>query len=253
MNPMIHSVLLIGQSNMAGRGFKDEVPPIENERIKVLVNGRWQNMFFPVSKDRPFAGISLAESFADEYSKSHNVDVGLIPCADGGTYLDQWMPGELLFDHAVLQAKLALRTSEITAVLWHQGEADCQPELYPLYEEKCLYIFNSLRKELCLYDIPVLVGGLGDFLENCTVDNALKNYKYLNNTFMNMEKKDSKIGFVSAEGLTANPDNLHFNAKSLREFGIRYYKKFCLLENKNKIFTEKKNMYSEAKTEMEKL
>lgn len=30
------SILLVGQSNMAGRGFMTEVEPIINERIKVL-------------------------------------------------------------------------------------------------------------------------------------------------------------------------------------------------------------------------
>lgn len=77
---MIHSVLIIGQSNMAGRGFFDEVQPINNERLKVLRNGRWQNMFSPVNPDRPFSGVCLAESFADIYSKEKDVDVGIIPC-----------------------------------------------------------------------------------------------------------------------------------------------------------------------------
>jgi hypothetical protein len=31
------------------------------------------------------------------------------------------------------------------------------------------------------------------------------------------------VGFVSAEGLGANSDNLHFNSKALREFGLRYF------------------------------
>ena len=122
---MIHSFLMIGQSNMAGRGKINEVEPIKNDKIKVLKNGRWQNMFSPVNPDRVTSGISLAESFADEYAKEHNVEVGLIPCADGGTSLSQWREGGLLFDHAVFQAKLALRTSEIVGVLWHQGEVDC--------------------------------------------------------------------------------------------------------------------------------
>ena len=87
---MIHSFLLIGQSNMAGRGYINEVEPINNPRIKVLRNGRWQDMFVPVNPDRPFSGINLAESFCDEYSKEHDTDVGIIPCADGGTALSQW-------------------------------------------------------------------------------------------------------------------------------------------------------------------
>ncbi len=63
---MIHSFLLIGQSNMAGRGFKEDVEPIENKAIKVLRNGRWWPMYVPVNPDRVTAGISLAESFADD-------------------------------------------------------------------------------------------------------------------------------------------------------------------------------------------
>ena len=60
---MIHSFLLIGQSNMAGRGVIEEAIPVDNTHIKVLRNGRWQKMFRPVNPDRSFSGVSLAESF----------------------------------------------------------------------------------------------------------------------------------------------------------------------------------------------
>lgn len=52
---MIHSFLMVGQSNMAGRGFLKDVPPICNERIKMLRNGRWQIMTEPINFDRPLA------------------------------------------------------------------------------------------------------------------------------------------------------------------------------------------------------
>ena len=38
--------------------------------------------------------------------------------------------------------------------------------------------------------------------------------------------------FVSSDGLTSNPDNIHFNAASLREFGRRYAAAFSVLEKK---------------------
>ena len=117
---MMHSILLIGQSNMGGRGFKEEVEPIVNDKLYVLRNGRWQSMYAPVNGDRSFSGICLAESFALKYHETHDVTVGLIPCADGGTSLDQWREGGLLYDHAVMQARLASRTSTIAGVLWHQ-------------------------------------------------------------------------------------------------------------------------------------
>ena len=71
---MIHSFLLIGQSNMAGRGRFDEVAPIENENIFVLRNGIFRPMHLPVNFDRFFSGVCLAESFADAYQKETGVE-----------------------------------------------------------------------------------------------------------------------------------------------------------------------------------
>ena len=90
---MIHSFLLAGQSNMAGRGIIGQVPPISDERLLALRNGRWQPMYQPVNGDRPFSGVCLAESFALRYAQEHGVQVGLIPCADGGASLLQWREG----------------------------------------------------------------------------------------------------------------------------------------------------------------
>jgi len=239
---------------MAGRGFKDEVEKIRNSHIKVLRNGRWQNMYVPVNPDRPFSGICLAESFADAYAKEHGVDVGLIPCADGGTSLDQWQVGGLLFSNALYQAELASRTSTIAGVLWHQGETDCQDHLYSQYEEKCSVILDAFREKLDLYDVPFLVGGLGDYLVNRDEDPYLgRNYQHVNDALKSMAKKDEMMGFVSAEGLLSNPDYLHFSAAALREFGLRYYEKFKELEKKDKIFEEKAEADAAIRSAMELL
>ncbi len=218
--------LLIGQSNMAGRGFLNEAHDIDTSRIYTLRNGRWQKMFRPINPDRSFSGVNLAESFAEQYSIKYNVDVGLICCADGGTTLDQWKPGGLLFDHAVYQAKLAQRTSTIAGVLWHQGESDCSEDLYSTYQPRFEAIMQEFRKQLGLYDVPFILGGLGDFLGNCSVSPKVKNYAHINNALKSIAAGNEMTGFVSAEGLTANPDNLHFNAHSLYEFGLRYFKEF---------------------------
>ena len=126
----VDSILLIGQSNMCGRGIIGQVPPIDPEgKMFMLRNGRWQPMSEPINPDRQVfaksdvefrSGVSLAASFAQEYAHAYDRKVGLIPCADGGTKLIEWQPGEILFDHAVMQAKLAQRSSKICGILWHQ-------------------------------------------------------------------------------------------------------------------------------------
>lgn len=46
------SVLMISQSNMAGRGFINEASIICNERIQMLRNGRWQiNTYYVTAED----------------------------------------------------------------------------------------------------------------------------------------------------------------------------------------------------------
>jgi len=224
----MHAFLLIGQSNMAGRGYLHEAHEIDTSRVYTLRNGRWQKMFRPINPDRSFSGVSLAESFAEAYARKYDVDVGLICCADGGTRLDQWMPGELLFDHAVNTAKLAARTSEITGVLWHQGESDCSDTLYPTYQVRFETMMHALRKELNLQDVPVILGGLGEFL-------ALyprPEYVHMNRVLQTIAAENEMVGFASAEGLTSNPDHLHFDAQSLYTFGLRYFEEFEKLHTK---------------------
>lgn len=249
---MKHSFLLIGQSNMAGRGFPADVDPIINNNIKVMRNGLWREMYVPINPDRANSGICLAESFADLYQKEKGVEVGLIPCADGGTQLAQWAEGEPLFEHACFMAEMAMRDSEIAGILWHQGESDCRDELYIGYEEKLEKMMSALRKRLGLYDIPIILGALGDYLQYNEIWGG-DNYKVVNNALKSYADKTPMTGFVSAEGLTSNPDLLHFDAKSLREFGVRYFNEFMKLEDKNKVFVDKSEFGNKIVTGIENL
>ena len=239
---MMHSFLLIGQSNMAGRGHISEAREINTDHIHILRNGRWQKMFRPINPDRSFSGVSLAESFAEKYAEKYAVDVGLICCADGGTKLDQWKPGSLLFDNAVFNAQLASRTSVIAGVLWHQGEGDCSRDLYPTYRERFEIMMSAFREKLNLYDVPFILGGLGDFLPKraslvpANGDNYA-NYVHVNEQLEMIAENNNMTGFVSAEGLTSNQDYLHFNSESLYEFGLRYFEVYEKIRDKSKSFS----------------
>ena len=253
---MIHSILMIGQSNMAGRGLFADAEPLDTRggRLKVLRNGRWQTMYRPINPDRSFSGTSLAESFAAAYADEHSeAQVGVIPCADGGTSLDQWREGGLLFDNAVNCARLAMRTSHLVAIIWHQGEADCKAHLYPLYLEKITKIMDALRRELNAESVPLVVGGLGDFLPKRPGNPEFVNYSHVNEALKKFAETTPCTAFASAEGLSANADNLHFNHASLQEFGLRYYAAFAELEDRDRVFDEKIGMDDAVRTEMELL
>ena len=225
---MIHSFLLIGQSNAAGRGSLADAEPLDTCDGKLLVarNGLWLKMFRPVNPDRKFSGTCLAETFAKAYSVAHpDVQVGIIPCADGGTAMEQWQPGEILFENAVNCGRLAMRTSKLQGVLWHQGESDCHPEEQILYFQRLAKMIDAFRKELDLPQLPFLIGGLGDFLQ----EHGLPLYLEINASLEAYAEQDENCAFVSAKGLGANPDNLHFSATALQEFGYRYFDAFQAL------------------------
>ena len=238
---------------MAGRGFFDERPEIDFTRIKLLRNGRWKPFFNPVNPDGHRAGTNLAESFAEKYVKDFDVDVGLIGCAEGGTTIDQWREGGLLFDHACAMAELASRTSTIAGVLWHQGESDCPEHLYPVYEKKLEAVLDAFRKRLGLFDVPFILGGLGDYLGSQNPNPEYDNYVHINSALKNLAGRKDMMGFVSSQGLMPNPDNLHFSAQSLYELGHRYYDEFLKHRDENKVFEEKPDPDAAFRTNIEHL
>lgn len=226
------SILMIGQSNMAGRGFINEVPMICNERILMLRNAGWQMMAEPINYDRPNAGIGLAGSFAAMWCMEHEGEqIGLIPCAEGGSSLDDWAVDKNLFKNAVIQAGFAMQDSELIGILWHQGESDSYGGGYQTYYKKLQVIIESLRKELNAFEVPLIIGGLGDFLGkngfglNCT------EYELVNEQLLKFAREQENSCFVTAEGLTPNPDGIHMDAVSQRRFGVRYYEAFVKREH----------------------
>lgn len=255
---MIKSFLMLGQSNMAGRGYIHEVPPIYNERIQMLRNGRWQMMAEPINYDRPVSGISLAGSFADAWcNQNPKATIGLIPCAEGGSTLDEWAVGGVLFRHAVTEAKFAMESSELAGILWHQGESDSANGNYKVYYNKLLLIVEALRKELNAFHIPFVIGGLGDFLGKEAYGKSCVEYNLINEELQRFAFEQDNCYFVTASGLTSNPDGIHIDAVSQRKFGLRYFDAFLNkhhvlqpLGNENEIL---KLNYSRPNTKTEKI
>jgi len=226
----IYSFLMIGQSNMAGRGEIGEVEEINNDSCFMLRMGLWEKMSEPINPDAPIfredfhSGISLAASFADTLSKRKNIKVGLIPCAVGGTKISQWMPGEILFDHAVMMATLSMRTSKLSGIIWHQGESDCgSDENVASYKSNFTTMISAMRKELG-ENLPVIMGELS---ENITdVWNVGDRPVRLNKIFQEIAEQLPFSGIAKSHNLTLKADGIHFDAKSCRSFGQRYAEEF---------------------------
>ena len=211
------SVLLLGQSNMAGRGDVNDVEPITDPKITVMRNGQWVLMQEPIHDDKPdIAGVGLGASFAAAFVEMFDCEIGLIPGAFGGTSLEDWAVGGQYYNRALEMAQAAQKDSDICAILWHQGEGDMGNEQYA---EQLKMILNCFMRDLGLNkaDVVVITGELGEYLSGTeTVNSAL----------YELENDYPNYAVASSAGLTPKSDNLHFDAASLRVFGYRYFAHF---------------------------
>ena len=95
---------------MAGRGFINDVPVIRNKRIQVLHNGIWCMMTEPINYDSPTAGFGFSSSFAVMWRRENKDEkIGLIPCAQRGSSLDEWVIDKTLSKHAFCEATFAVQ------------------------------------------------------------------------------------------------------------------------------------------------
>lgn len=241
------SVLLIGQSNMAGRGFLSEVTPIYNENIFMLRNGRWQMMTEPIHFDRSVAGAGPAASFAQAWCRANkNEQIGLIPCAEGGSSIDEWNTEGALFRHAVSEAKFAMENSELIAILWHQGESDSHSGKYKNYYQKLNTLVHSFREELGIPEISFIIGGLGDYLGKSGFGKSCTEYELINRELLKYAENNRNCYFVTGEKLYPNPDGIHINAESQRRFGIRYFEAYRTKANVDKPLVNEAEMVKEC-------
>lgn len=209
--------LLIGQSNMAGRGVLTDSNRVSaNGIFKLDAAGEWQRADEPIHFDKPdIAGAGLAASFARFMAdRQPGVTIGLIPCAVGGTVIDRWVESGDLWSNAVARTRIALRSGTLKGILWHQGEADASAELAPSWGTKLESMIASFRREFGL--VPFVAGELGRYLGES------RKWQEINAHLHALEGRVSGYRVVSSDGLTPKSDNVHFNTESLREFGLRY-------------------------------
>ena len=204
--------LLIGQSNMAGRGaIKEPGAPVGKNVWMLNKSDEWVIAKAPVHFDKTIAGVGLCEEFTRCYEKAHpGKTVGLIPCAVGGTSIGKWGPESELYKQAVKRAKIAMKNGKIEGILWHQGEGNSKDSA-AVYGKALKVLMTDLRKELDAEKAPVVVGEL------------LAKFSTFNTNLPDAIKGIPLCGIASAEGLKDKGDNLHFDTASLNTLGSRYY------------------------------
>ena len=229
--------LLIGQSNMAGRGKIEMQDTVFYPGVLSLNKDlKWIPARDPIHFDKKEAGVGLCRTFGIEMQKYyHRIDsldcfsVGLIPCAVGGTDIDKWQPGGYdantnthPWEDMVKRVNYAKQNGEIAGILWLQGEGDSNRDKSKLYKDKLLNLITRVRLLAGNKNTPFLCGELGRFFVKKQMKEGKSDAAQVIKTTKKIMQKGTNTAFVSSKGLTDRGDKLHFDAKSCRELGHRY-------------------------------
>ncbi|XP_059637570.1 probable carbohydrate esterase At4g34215 isoform X2 [Cornus florida] len=210
--------ILAGQSNMAGRGGVingtwDGIVPTQcqpNPRILRLTAGlEWEAAHEPLHADIDVktCGVGPGMAFANAVlTKEPRLGkVGLVPCAVGGTKIDEWGRGGRLYNELVKRAGVALvGGGSIRAILWYQGETDTVIlQDAEVYKQKLKTFFSDLRSDLKSPSVPIfqvaLASGQGPYTE------------IVREAQLRVSAELQNVKCVDAKGLPLEPDGLHLS------------------------------------------
>ena len=226
--------LLMGQSNMAGRGnigAEDKTP--DPRVVMFTLANKWEPAIEPVTHDRPGMlgvgpGLTFGKAMAEQ---APGVTIGLVPCALGGTPLKRWERGGDLYSNAVHRAKLAMSDGTLKGILWHQGESDSGAATNAnTYGYRLGTMIQDNRADLGVPDLPFVVGQIGEFLYDRGPGHAAYP-RVVNAALAALPEKVPATACVPSRGLKDKGDVLHFDAASQREFGRRYAAEMLRLQS----------------------
>jgi len=239
-DPNFHLYLLIGQSNMAGRGAVDAESAAPHARVEMLAKDlEWKPATDPLHFDKPAAGVGPGLAFGKQMAEaSPKVRIGLIPCAVGGTSIDVWKPGAEdkatkthPYDDMLKRVQAAQKVGVLKGIIWHQGESNRGDALYG---QKLTDLIALLRQELKSPVLPFVAGEISDFKPaSANGSTGTDRVKKFNDIVQGLSKAVKNYSCVSTEGLNHRGDALHYDTDSARILGKRYAEKMIALQKQS--------------------
>jgi len=226
--------LLIGQSNMSGRGpitkeFKDQGSP---NVLMFNKDDKWVPAKNPLHFDKPsIVGVGPGLSFGiSMVKKNSRAKIGLISCAVGGTSIDVWKPGGIdgvtkthPYDDMLARLKEAQKSGLLKGVIWLQGESDSSPEKAAMYLSKLKDLIERIRTVAGNDELPFVAGELGRYKAQ---------YQNINAVLKHLPQQVSNTVVASSKGLKDKGDKTHFDSPSAKKMGERMAKKMKQLQKK---------------------
>lgn len=171
-------------------------------------------------------GAGLGLPFAAEMVRLTGVPVGLLPCAHGGTSMDQWDPGkkEMVGDslYGSMLRRVQAVGGKVAGVLWYQGESDASDAAAPLYEEKFRRLIAAVRSDFGQPDLPFYYAQIGLHINPTGHDGWDK----VQEAERKLELEIPGVGMVATVDAELD-DRIHASVESLKGIGKRFARLAC--------------------------
>jgi sialate O-acetylesterase len=171
-----------------------------------------------IAKRKKGAGLGLP--FAKQILLRTGIPIGLIPCAHGGTSMDQWSPdlkdkqGDSLYG-ATLRRVIAAG-GRVKGMLWYQGESDANPKAAPEYSAKMEKLIAAFRQDFAQPDLPFYYVQIGRHVNYTNADE----WNQVQEAERRLESRIPRVGMVPAVDLTLD-DGIHVSTPDLKGLGRR--------------------------------
>lgn len=165
-------------------------------------------------------GAGLGLPFAVELYRRSGVPIGLIPCAHGGTSMDQWSPskkdqgGESLYGATV--RRIHAVGGKVKGVLWYQGESDANDKVVAEFPAKFQNLVIAFRTDTGQDTLPFYFVQIGRHVNNTNIEawNKIQEFQ------RQAESKITNSGMVTAVDLSLD-DQIHVSTPDLKRLGRR--------------------------------
>jgi sialate O-acetylesterase len=248
--------ILAGQSNMEGLGDLIDVEPpdpsvhsfdladhweVAQEPLHTLVGAtdriHWrrnsQGEYERLTGDRlqqyiqeRRKGAGLGLPFAVLMAKRTGIPIGLIPCAHGGTSMEQWSPALRDQDGDSLYGSMYRRFvavgGRVRGMLWYQGESDANAKAAAEFATNFKSFVRAVRRDFHQQDLPFYYVQIGRHIS----DTNVADWNLIQEAQLKAESELSNVGMVVSVDLTLD-DAIHVSTPDLKRLGRRIADRVC--------------------------
>lgn len=222
-DPMVHSFDLADHWAVAEEPLHNLVGAVDRVHWRNNAQGlpeRWtgEKLQRYIQERKKGAGLGLP--FGVDMYKRTGVPVGLIPCAHGGTSMEQWSPslkdkeGDSLYGSMLRRFKAA--GGHVTGVLWYQGESDANEKAATAFLERFESFVNAVRTDFESPRLPFYYVQIG---RHISATNVLE-WNMVQEAQRKAELRIPHSGMVAAVDLSLD-DGIHISTPDHKRLAHR--------------------------------